>query len=118
MKRCFVVFLLLFASAACSFNTTPGSGEKIGQIVKLSKQGMIWKTWEAQLIRGGMVGGTGSFGTTPFDFTIEDEKMAKQAQEYMRNQAEVLITYRREGLYWLSRTDSGGDFLISIKPAF
>lgn len=114
-----VLLALTFLSglSGCGLNTSPGSGDKIGQIVKVSKQGMLVRTWEAQLIRGGMNGGSGSFGTVPFDFTIEDDAMAKQAQEYMQNQEEVIIHYRMEGIYSLMRTESGGHFLSTIQPA-
>lgn len=39
----------------CGVNWSNGTGTKIGQVVKLSKQGFMNKTWEGQLIRGGMV---------------------------------------------------------------
>lgn len=112
----FVLFLAVVVSG-CMINTSPGTGEKIGQIVKVSKQGMIEKTWEAQLIRGGMTGGSGAFGTVPFDFTIEDEALVKKAEMYMQNQTEVIIKYRMEGIYSLFRTESSGHFLVSIEPA-
>ena|SRR3989338_813487 len=111
------VLLLTVTVSSCGGNISPGDGEKIGQIIKVSKQGMISKTWEAQLIRGGMVGGSGSFGVVPFDFTIESELVAQKVIEYMQNQTEVLIKYRMEGVYSVFRTDSQGYFLISIEPA-
>ncbi len=101
----------------CGVNGSPGTGEKVGQIVKLNKQGMIRETWEAELIRGGMNSGSGSFGTTPFDFTIENDDQAKEIARYLQNQQEVIITYRMEGIYSPFRTDSGGHFLVSVRPA-
>ena len=78
---------------------------------------MMFKTWEAEIIRGGMNGGSGSFGVVPFDFTIEDDKLAEECQNAMRQQTEVLITYRTEGVYACSRSDSTGNFLTTIKPS-
>lgn len=101
----------------CGFNCSPGTGSKVGQVVKISNQGLQAKTWEAQLIRGGLNGGSGTFGTTPFDFTIENNDQAKQVQEYMDKQTEVIITYRMEGIYSLWRTESEGHFLETIRPA-
>ena len=112
-----LAMLSLVVLAGCGINTSPGNGEKIGQVVKLSKQGMICKTWEGQLIRGGMTSGSGAFGTVPFDFTVEDEALAREVEQYMRTQTEVTITYEMEGAYKLCRTDSGGHFLKSIRPA-
>ena len=119
MKRIALAVMLVSANffiSGCGINGNPGTGEKIGSVVRVSQQGVIVKTWEGQLIRGGMSGGNGSFGTVPFDFTIENEEMAKKTQEYMENQTEVLIKYRTEFMYSLTRSDSGGDFLTSIEP--
>lgn len=107
----------IFLSAGCSINTSPGTGEKIGQVVRLNKQGLLCKTWEGQLIRGGISDGSGAFGTVPFDFTVENDEMAKRTQEFMQNQTEVVIKYRMEGIYAICRSDSSGHFLTSIEPA-
>ncbi len=108
--------IALLALVGCSVNT-PGTGEKIGQIVKLNKQGIVFNTWEAELIRGGMTGGSGSFGMTPFDFTIESEEQAQAIAKYLQNQQEVVITYRIEGICGAWRSDSSGHFLVSVRPA-
>jgi hypothetical protein len=112
-------FLVLSAaiSMGCGINSTPGSGEKVGQIVKLSKQGIISQTWEGQLIRGGMSNGSGTVGTQPFNFTIQDDITAKKVREFMENQTEVVISYNMEGVYSAFRSDSSGHFLTSIEPA-
>jgi len=112
-----IVLALLVCFAGCGVNTSPGDGEKIGQIVKVSHEGVFANTWEAQLIRGGLTGGTGAFGTVPFDFTIEDEATVKKVQMYMQNQTEVIIKYRIEGIYSRFRSGSSGYFLVSIEPA-
>lgn len=117
MKRSIASALSLFCLFGCGINNAPGTGEKIGQIVKLKKVGILRDTWEAELIRGGMSGGSGSFGMTPFDFTIESESEIPAIKEYMEKQTEVLIHYRTEGVYGACRSGSGGSFLVSIEPA-
>ena len=101
----------------CGVNASNGSGTKIGQVIKLSKQGLFCKTWEGQIIRGGMNAGSGGFSVQPFDFTIEGDEMAKKVEKYMEDQTEVIITYNIEGVYSAFRTESGGHFLRSITPA-
>ncbi len=115
MKKNIITLSLIFI-VGCGINPSPGTGEKVGQIVKIANRGLIWKTFEAELIRGGMSGGSGSFGTTPFDFTIEDADMAKKAEGYMNSQTEVKIKYRMEGVWACARSESDGHFLISIEP--
>jgi iron complex outermembrane recepter protein len=114
MKK-LMLFALVFL-AACGINTSPGEGEKIGQIVKLNKQGIFNDTWEAELIRGGMTGGSGVVGIQPFDFTISSDSEADIINTYLKNQTEVVIKYRMEGIWSLFRSESNGHFLVSISP--
>lgn len=109
--------LVVLALVACGFNASPGTGTKIGQVVKLSQVGIFRKTWEAQLIRGGMTSGSGGFGVTPFDFTVESDSLAAVINKYMDDQTEVLIHYRTEGVASCFRTESENHFLVSVTPA-
>lgn len=108
---------VLFVVFGCGTNTSPGSGEKIGQIVRLSRVGLSSKTWEAQLIRGGITDGSGAFGTVPFNFTIESDDLAEKARGFMQTNTEVSLRYRTEGIYSACRSESGGDFAVSIDAA-
>ena len=109
--------LILALTPGCGCNLHhPGKGQKIGQIVKLSYGGVINDTWEGQLIRGGLTDGSGTVGLAPFNFTIEDQKLIPIVEGYMSNQTEVVISYRTEGVYSMFRSDSDGNFLISIEP--
>jgi hypothetical protein len=113
-----VVVAVVILLAGCGTNFQPGTGEKIGQIVKLKQEGIFSKTWEAELIRGGMNSGSGSFGVQPFDFTIEDAATAQRIEKYLHDQTEVVITYRTEGVYACTRSgQGGGDFLVTIRPS-
>jgi hypothetical protein len=105
-----------FMVSGCGINTSPGSGTKVGQIVKVSCQGMLFKTTEAELIRGGMTGGSGVVGMTPFDFTVPD-KFKDQVQKAMETQEEVVITYSMDGFWWNANSESEGHFLTGIQPA-
>ncbi len=98
-------------------NLSHGTGQKIGQVVKFSKQGLFNDTWEGQLIRGGLSDGSGAIGTQPFNFTVEDEDLVAMVSKCMEEQTEVVIDYTIEGLYSPFRSESGGNFLTNIKPA-
>lgn len=112
-----MIFWSIFSQRSCGVNFSNGTGEKVGQIVKFSQQGWFNKTWEGQLIRGGMNGGSGAFGTVPFNFTIEDVNLANKVEQCMRDQTEVVVHYRIEGIYSPFRSESQGHFLASIEPA-
>ncbi len=114
--RTIALALLALASlTACEINTSPGDGEKVGQIVKLSKVGMFSKTWEGQIVRGGFQGGGGVNGQA-FDFTVESDSLAAEVAGFMEHQTEVKINYRSEGIYAMTRSESGGHFLVKIQP--
>lgn len=103
--------ILMTSLSGCYINTDPGKGKKIGRIVKFSKQGMIYKTWEGELIRGGLNDGTGSFGTS-FHFTVEDSNMAEQAIYAFENQYEVIIDYRKEFIHSITRSEGSDAYFV------
>lgn len=114
----FALLLVVLAMCSCGVNCNPGDGTKVGQIVKLSNEGMVWKTWEGQLIRGGMTSGSGTVGTVPFDFTIQDEAVLAAAQKYMDSQTEVIVHYHIRGIFVVASSGSGGGYYVtSIEPA-
>jgi hypothetical protein len=92
MKK--LIFILLMCTS-CTINTSPGEGTKVGRIVKLEKVGLLSKTWEGELIRGGLSDGSGSMGGT-FYFTIEDDDNVARALNALYNQTEVSLFYKSE----------------------
>jgi len=109
-----MIALLGCILTGCGVNTNPGTGTRTGQIIMLRKEGIFCKTWEAEIIKGGMSGGSGSFGVQPFYFTLQTDDQAKQFQGYMDKQTEVEIQYHTKGIYSCFRSSSGGDFLDSV----
>lgn len=89
------------------------NGEKIGTIVKLGQEGVLIKTWEAELIRGGFNQGSGSFGK-PFYFTIENSEFIPILKKALDEQREVKIHYHKEAVT-LFRAESDNYFLDSIE---
>lgn len=108
---------LAIAIALCAFVTacTTATGEKIGTITKLAKQGPFCPTWEGQIIRGGISGGTGAFGA-PFDFTIPDSRLdlVDTLRDAMDKGVEVKLYYTSYTPVFCS-SDSG-HFVYKITP--
>src|SRR5690348_13417745 len=88
--------ILILQLSGCKVTST---GEKVGILTKVSRDGFIFSTWEAELIRGGMQGGSGSFGVKPFDFSIDDDLLIPRVKQALENQQEVKIKYHCE---WIS----------------
>lgn len=110
MKRRLIIPLASLLLISCK---DQGYGEKVGQIIKLNKQGFFCKTWEAELIRGGMNNGSGA-ASTLFDFTIEDPRLVAAVQDALDKQYEVKIHYNMEAAT-ACRSDSNDHFLNSIE---
>lgn len=91
-----------------------GSGEKVGVITKLAQQGLFCKTWEGEIVRGGMSNGSGVNGQS-YHFTIEgSDAMVEKIKAAMENQTEVKIKYRTEfGTFCRSDSPSNA-FLTSV----
>lgn len=88
-------------------------GEKVGTIVKFAKEGIIFGTWEAELIKGGMNEGSGAFGKS-FHFTVENSELISRLNYALTNQKEVRITYHKEWLAAFWRCESDNYFLDNV----
>lgn len=114
MKISTAVLALVFFFAGCGHIT--GNGQKVGTIIKLSQEGFFIKTWEAEMVRGGMNGGSGSFSTTPLHVTIDNLTLLPAVQQAFDDQKEVVVSYQEK--YFTpfdSECSDGCKFLTSIK---
>lgn len=114
MKRILVGIGIAFLLGGCHMSGAPGDGQKKGQIVKLEKVGILSKTWEAELIRGGFSDGGGTIGKS-FHFTIENMALLPACMEALDKQQEVLISYNTELFSALWRSEVGTIFLTRIE---
>lgn len=105
--------LLLALAATLTGCWDTGRGEKVGQIIKLNRQGVFCQTWEAELIRGGLNNGSGA-ASTLFHFTIEDQRLVPGVQAALDGQYEVKIFYNME-LTSCCRSDSQDHFLNKVE---
>ena|SRR3990167_4123715 len=116
MNRAFLATLLAgIALSGCICNV-PSNGEKVGQIVKVEETGVVCKTFEAELIRGGLTGGSGVAGGAPLHFTVRGD-LVGEAQEAMKTNAEVVVKYDRALVANRCLTASDGYFAKEINAA-
>lgn len=87
-----------------------GQGEKIGQVVKVNEaSGLIYKTVEVEIIRGGFSNGSGTNGQA-LHFTIENNPNAVAlVKKAMIDGSEIKVQYHEE-LATIGRSDSGNTF--------
>ena len=69
-------------------------GDRTGVVVKLSKKGLIWKTWEGQMNLGAMsTDGGGMAVPSTFEFSVADENVVKQIQEAAKTGSRITLHY-------------------------
>ena len=69
---------------------TYSEGERSGELVKFSKKGLVCKTWEGQMNTGGVSNGAAN----TWEFTVEDEGVAKILQNKLGQKIDV--NYKQE----------------------
>ena len=113
MKKIIYVILLMVPLIFSGCWTT-SEGKKIGQITAIAQQGLIIKTWEAQIVRGGINNGSGVTGQVTH-FTVENNpELVKKLTNSMNNGTEVEVTFHEE-LVSLFRSESGSMFADSAE---
>jgi hypothetical protein len=110
IKKIALVFLCFLFLTGCY---EIESGSKVGQIVSIREEGVIFKTWQATIFTGGFQDGSGSMGSR-LDLTIEDNSVLLFAVEAMKHRSNVKITYHRELLVTPCRTGTAGLFMDSV----
>lgn len=80
------------------------NGTKLGTLVKCAQEGLFIKTYECELIRGGLNNSSGSFGAS-FHFTVSDKKLIEVAERALNQQKEIKLSYHQE-LITIGRTET------------
>ena len=121
MRKIFLMMLCAPLLAGCY---EVSSGERVGTVVKLSKRGYFCKTWEGQMLLGGLrkqtnLSSDGKSTTTSmvantWDFTISDEKVLPAIQAALDSGDPIRLQYRQE-LVTFCRSDSDDYFVTGIK---
>jgi hypothetical protein len=110
---CSVVMIFTLSMTHFMSFHTPMSGEKVGIFTKINSQGLIYKTYEAEIIRGGMNGGTGNLGQA-FQFTVPSS-LYKDAHDALEAQAEVKIRYHQPFVCLTFTSENACVFLDSVE---
>lgn len=101
--------LLLLACAALLLQGCweTSKGTKVGIIVKCASEGILSKTYECELVRGGVSDGSGTLGKS-FHFTAEHSEMFSVLDDALNNQRQVRIKYHTELMAapWRTETEN------------
>ena len=95
------VILLLIAAAFFTF-TTMSEGTRSGSVIKFSHKGMIFKTWEGELVQRNF-----STQADTWRFSVNDDEVARQMNEAMIKGDKVALHYHQKyfKLFWQGDTE-------------
>jgi len=94
----FVATLIIFAvGAVLDYNVS--DGVRIGTISKLTHKGIVWKTWEGELVMGGLV--ANDTGANVFKFSLdhssaEEAKLAERLNALADKGVKVKLHYQEK----------------------
>ncbi len=96
-----VLVIILIISAicvgSCSSIGNYSNGDRLGTITKLSHKGIIWSTWEGELVMGGVKADNNSGGSVAnvWEFSVTDSVIAEQIQKAMDSGTVIKLHYNQ-----------------------
>lgn len=119
MRKWIVLSVLLLIVGIGLYYVTFGyfsDGTRVGSLVKLSRRGYVFKTFEGQLQVGGMTDGTGSFSSSTWDFSVDDDNqpVVNLLNEAMKTGQRVSLHYE-EKFFQLPWNGDTKYFVVSVE---
>ena len=100
----FLVFLAVVAGAVwIAFAANYSDGYRVGQVIKLSRSGYVFKTWEGTLDFGFLQQDPASgVATRPWDFSVRDadDPVRKDIDDAIAANAKVKLFYHEKYVRW------------------
>lgn len=91
-------------------------GERAGVVYKISKKGLVWKTWEGQLSLGlNERDSEGAIVAKVFNFTVQDETLAAKIQKAAESGRRVTLKYNQKIFRGCSYGSTGYDVIEVIE---
>ncbi|MDF1866417.1 MAG: hypothetical protein P1U70_16395 [Saprospiraceae bacterium] len=106
-----VVFILLVIALGVGLFFVFGTysnGYRAGNVMKVSKKGVVFKTWEGQLNVGGLQGGetASDVATTVWNFSVTNEAIVDDIEEAVDVGTRVKLHYREKYMQFDFRGDT------------
>lgn len=118
LTRIFVVVLLLALALGSYFVFgNYSTGYRTGHVMKISKKGVVFKTWEGQLNVGGLQEGHGDEGvaTTVWNFSVTDQSVLNNIESAVDSGKEVKLMYK-EKFFQLNWRGDTKYFVYKVEP--
>ncbi|TDQ29453.1 6-phosphogluconate dehydrogenase [Zeaxanthinibacter enoshimensis] len=103
-----VVFALMAAIYAFVYFVPYSEGVRSGELIKISRKGVIAKTWEGQISQG--ISGAQIFSFSVLD---KDQEVIEKLKEYQGEYVKLQYTERYATFFWLGDTKY---FITAVEP--
>jgi hypothetical protein len=92
-----VITLLAVLAMTFAYTANFSEGERSGKIMKISKKGVFFKTYEGELDVGGITSGKAGLGST-WEFSLEanDTELYKKISDAMHTAPRVKLYYQEK----------------------
>lgn len=117
LKGCLVfavILAILLLLATCTVTRFTGihyvysEGDRSGTVTKLSRKGALVKTWEGELVMGGVrKGNDGKMDANVFCFSVADSTVISQLQDALNSGETVNLHYKQYFQTAISEGESG-----------
>ena len=111
-----ILLLIIFGSLYYVTFGYYSDGTRVGSLVKLSRKGYVFKTHEGQLMVGGMSDGTGTFNSSTWDFSVDDDnKPAIEALNLSQRTGQRVALHYEEKFFQLPWNGDTKYFVVSVE---
>jgi hypothetical protein len=107
MKKFLAVFLVILTVALAVsvwfvFFATYSSGYRVGRVIKMTKRGVIFKTYEGQLHTGGISADVSGEATSMWEFSVrkDDNHIREQIEDAVDSGKRVKLYYDEKFYQW------------------
>lgn len=119
MRKWFILIIFFLIAGGILYYISFGSfsdGTRVGSLAKLSRRGYIFKTYEGQLMVGGMSDGTGTFNSTTWDFSVHgSNKEAIDALNLSQRTGQRISVHYEEKFFQLPWNGDTKYFVVSVE---
>jgi hypothetical protein len=117
MKKVMISLAAMMFLSACMPNYS--DGDRVGVVNKFSKKGLVFKSWEGELLMEGFKNRTDTNGNSRISanvlhFSTTDDKVAAKVQEAMDSESKIKLHYSE----WLIAplTIGSSHVVTDVKP--
>lgn len=79
----------------CSKYLSTSDGTRVGTVTKFSKKGIMFKSYEGEMLQGGAQTAGGTYSANVWEFSVEDPQVAKQVEEALLSQSKIALKYEQ-----------------------